>query len=140
MKQILLTVAMLAVAMTAGAQNKDQLLSSIDKAKAATENEKKAANPNTWIKYGDAFVNAYNSLFGDLWIGISKTEAALFGGAKPTSEEAVTLNGAAYTVEHYEFRDLYYNAAGVLDAVIITNPIMDDDLLVEGDVVRCSQE
>ena len=131
MKQILLTVAMLAVAMTAGAQNKDQLLSSIDKAKAATENEKKAANPNTWIKYGDAFVNAYNSLFGDLWIGISKTEAALFGGAKPTSEEAVTLNGAAYTVEHYEFRDLYYNAAGVLDAVIITNPIMDDDLLVE---------
>lgn len=131
MKQILLTVAMLAVALTAGAQNKDQLLSSIDKAKAATENEKKAANPNTWIKYGDAFLDAYNSLFGDQWIGISKTEAMLLGGSKPLSEEQVQLNGAAYTVEHYEFRDLYYNAGGVLEVVIITKPIMDEDLLVQ---------
>lgn len=131
MKQILLTVAMLAVALTAGAQNKDQLLSSIDKAKAATENEKKAANPNTWIKYGDAFLDAYNSLFGDQWIGISKTEAMLLGGSKPLSEEQVQLNGAAYTVEHYEFRDLYYNAGGVLEVVIITKPIMDEDLLIQ---------
>lgn len=131
MKQILLTVAMLAVALTAGAQNKDQLLSSIDKAKAATENEKKAANPNTWIKYGDAFLDAYNSLFGDQWIGISKTEAMLLGGSKPLSEEQVQLNGAAYTLEHYEFRDLYYNAGGVLEVVIITKPIMDEDLLVQ---------
>ena len=131
MKQILLTVAMLSVALTAGAQNKDQLLSSIDKAKAATENEKKAANPNTWIKYGDAFLDAYNSLFGDQWIGISKTEAMLLGGSKPLSEEQVQLNGAAYTVEHYEFRDLYYNAGGVLEVVIITKPIMDEDLLVQ---------
>ena len=53
MKQILLTVAMLAVTLTAGAQNKDQLLSSIEKAEAATQNEKKASNPNTWIKYGE---------------------------------------------------------------------------------------
>ncbi|HIR61909.1 MAG TPA: tetratricopeptide repeat protein [Candidatus Coprenecus avistercoris] len=131
MKQILLTVAMLAVALTAGAQNKDQLLSSIDKAKAATENEKKAANPTTWIKYGDAFLNAYNALFGDQWIGISKTESMLLGGGKPLSQEQVQLNGAAYSLEHYEFRDLYYNSADVLEMVIITKPIMDEDLLVQ---------
>lgn len=131
MKQILLTVAMLAVALTAGAQNKDQLLSSIDKAKAATENEKKAANPTTWIKYGDAFLNAYNALFGDQWIGISKTESMLLGGGKPLSKEQVQLNGAAYSLEHYEFRDLYYNSADVLEMVIITKPIMDEDLLVQ---------
>ena len=131
MKQILLTVAMLAVALTAGAQNKDQLLSSIDKAKAATENEKKAANPNTWIKYGDSFLDAYNTLFGDQWIGITKTEAMLLGGDKPASEEQVQINGAAYSVEHYEYRDLYYNGGGVLEAVILTKPIMDEDLLVQ---------
>lgn len=131
MKQILLTVAMLAVALTAGAQNKDQLLSSIDKAKAATENEKKAANPTTWIKYGDAFLNAYNALFGDQWIGISKTESMLLGGGKPLSQEQVQLNGAAYSLEHYEFRDLYYNSADVLEMVIITKTIMDEDLLVQ---------
>ena len=122
---------MLAVALTAGAQNKDQLLSSIDKAKAATENEKKAANPTTWIKYGDAFLNAYNALFGDQWIGISKTESMLLGGGKPLSQEQVQLNGAAYSLEHYEFRDLYYNSADVLEMVIITKPIMDEDLLVQ---------
>ena len=35
MKKVLLAVAMLAVAVTAGAQNPNQLLSSIEKAKAA---------------------------------------------------------------------------------------------------------
>ena len=100
MKQILLTVAMLAVALTAGAQNKDQLLSSIDKAKAATENEKKAANPTTWIKYGDAFLNAYNALFGDQWIGISKSQSMLWGGGKPLSQAHVQANGQAYPPAH----------------------------------------
>lgn len=131
MKQILLTVAILAVAFTAGAQNRDQLLSTIDKAKVATENEKKAANPTTWIKYGDAYVDAYNSLFGPLWIGISKAEASFFGGTQPVSEEQVVLNNVPYTVEHYEFRDLYYNPNGVLDAVIITASITDGDLMVQ---------
>lgn len=130
MKQILLTVAMLAVAIAAGAQNKDQLLSSIEKAKVATENPKKASNPNTWIKYGDAFMNAYNSLFGDLWIGSSQTEAALLGGGTPMSEEQKEFNGLPYLVQHFQFRDLYYNANGVLEAVIITTPITEDNLLV----------
>lgn len=131
MKQILLTVAMLTAALTVGAQNKDQLLSSISKAEAATLNEKKAANPNTWIKYGDAFMDAYNKLFGDLWIGISKTEATLFGGPQPASTEQVTISGMPYSIEHYDVRDLYYNVNGVLDAVIITQPIMEEDLLVQ---------
>mgnify|MGYP000000647086 CR=1 FL=1 len=131
MKQILLTVAMLAVALTAGAQNKDQLLSSISKAEAATQNEKKAANPNTWIKYGDAFMNAYNDLMGSGWIGMSKTEAMLLGGAKPASQEQVTINDNVYDVEHYEFHDYYYNSNGLLDAIIITKPIMDKDLMVQ---------
>ena len=131
MKQILLTVAMLAVALTAGAQNKDQLLSSISKAEAATQNEKKAANPTTWIKYGDTFVDAFNSLMGNGWIGMSKTESMLLGGAKPTSQEQVQINGNSFDVEHYEFHDLYYNANGLLEAIIVTKPIMDEDLLVQ---------
>ena len=131
MKQILLTVAMLAVAVTAGAQNKDQLLSNIAKAEVATQNEKKAANPNTWIKYGDAYMDAYNALFGDLWIGATQTDAQFLGGVKPLSTEQVQIQGAPYTLEHYEYRDLYYNVNGVLEVVIITKPIMDKDLLVQ---------
>ena len=55
----------------------------------------------------------------------------LLGGGKPLSQEQVQLNGAAYSLEHYEFRDLYYNSADVLEMVIITKPIMDEDLLVQ---------
>ena len=131
MKQILLTVAMLAVALTAGAQNKNQLLSSIEKAEAATQNEKKAANPNTWIKYGDALTNAYVSLVGpDYRVGWTATEVAMFNTQQPNSNEQKEINGVPYYIEHYDFRDLYYNlSTQVLDAVVITQPITDYDLL-----------
>lgn len=130
MRKILLTVAMLAVAVAAGAQNKDQLLSSISKAQAATQNEKKATNPNTWIKYGDVLKNAYVSLFGDARVGWGPNEVMLFNTQAPLSQEEVVKNGTSYVVMHYEFRDLYLNAqTGVLEAVIITKPISEQDLL-----------
>lgn len=133
MKQILLTVAMLAIVFTAGAQNKDQLLSSIEKAEAATQNEKKASNPNTWIKYGDALTKAYETLVStDYRVGWSAAEVAMFNTQMPLSSEQKEVNGVQYQIDHYAFRDLYYNLnTQVLDAIIITQPISDDNLLAE---------
>ena len=133
MKQILLTVAMLAVTLTAGAQNKDQLLSSIEKAEAATQNEKKASNPNTWIKYGDALTKAFVELVGpDYRQGWDATTVAMFNMQQPLSSEQVHIGGVPYQVDHYECRDLYFNLnTMILDAVIITKPISDDNLLAE---------
>ena len=133
MKQILLTVAMLAVAVAAGAQNKDQLLSSISKAEAATQNEKKASNPNTWIKYGDALYKAYEAMVSpDYRVGWSATEVAMFNTQKPLSNEQKDINGVQYYIEHYAFRDLYYNLnTQVLDAIIITQPISEENLLAD---------
>ena len=133
MKQILLTVAMLAVAVAAGAQNKDQLLSSIEKAEAATQNEKKASNPNTWIKYGDALYKAYEAMVSpDYRVGWSATEVAMFNTQQPLSNEQKEINGVQYYIEHYAVRDLYYNLnTQALDAIIITQPISDDNLLAE---------
>ena len=131
MKKVLLAVAMLAVAVTAGAQNPNQLLSSIEKAKAATENPKKASNPNTWIKYGDALSNAYISLFGDFRVGWNVGEVMMFNTQTPISQEQVQKGGVSFTVEHYELRDLYFNnSTGILDAVVITKPITDYNLLI----------
>lgn len=131
MKKILLAIAMLAVAVTAGAQNKDQLLSSISKAEAATENPKKATNPATWIKYGDAMYKAYISIYGDFRVGWNVTEVMLFNTQQPTSQEQKQIGASSFTVDHYPFRDLYFNnATGVLDAIIITQPITDENLLV----------
>ena len=133
MKQILLTVAMLAVAVAAGAQNKNQLLSSIEKAEAATQNEKKASNPNTWIKYGDALYKAYEAMVSpDYRVGWSATEVAMFNTQQPLSNEQKEINGVQYYIEHYAVRDLYYNLnTQALDAIIITQPISDDNLLAE---------
>ena len=133
MKQILLTVAMLAVTVAAGAQNKNQLLSSIEKAEAATQNEKKASNPNTWIKYGDALYKAYEAMVSsDYRVGWSATEVAMFNTQMPLSNEQKEINGVQYYIEHYAFRDLYYNLnTQTLDAIIITQPISEDNLLAE---------
>ena len=98
MKKIFLAAAILSLTLAVGAQDKDQLLSSIQKAESVTLNAKKASNPTTWIKYGDAFVNAYNELFGSLWIGISKNEARLFATEKPLSVEQKQLEAGVFEV------------------------------------------
>lgn len=133
MKQILLTVAMLAIAVTAGAQNRDQLLSSIDKAKAATESEKKASNPNTWIKYGDALTKGFVALYGDSFrIGWNYTEVMLFNTQQPLSTEQKVVNGMSYTIQHYGNKDLYFNdATGILDAIVVTEPLSDENILAD---------
>lgn len=132
MKKILLIVAFMSLVLSAGAQNKEKLISSINKAKATTENPKKAAKPATWIKLGDACLSAYNEMRGFCKIGFSQVDAGLFSNAKPVSTEQVTLpDGTAYTVEHYQYRDLYYNGEGKVAAIIITQPLNDENLLIE---------
>ncbi len=133
MKHLFLMLAALTAAISVSAQNADKLLSNIEKAEAATVNEKKAALPATWIKYGDAYVKAYDSMIGEglLWVGMSANEAALLGaGVAPASVDQANLNGVDYAIEHYDLRDLYYNPMGVLDAILITKQITENHLLV----------
>ncbi len=134
MKKLILIVAAITAVLSASAQNPEKLLSTIKKAEAATLNEKKASNPTTWIKYGDAHVKAYDALIGDgmLWIGMSAQEASLLGGGNAAnSVESKNVNGTDYAIEHYDVRDLYYNnMTGTLDAIIITNMVTEEHLLV----------
>ncbi len=133
MKRLFLMVAALAAVISVSAQNPDKLLSNIKKAEAATLNEKKAASPATWIKYGDAYVKAYDAMIGDglLWIGMSKNEADLLGGGvAPLSVDMKNINGVDYAIEHYAVRDLYYNPMGVIDVILITKQITEGHLLV----------
>ncbi len=133
MKKLLLIVAAITAVLSASAQNTDKLLSNIKKAEASTLNEKKASNPATWIKYGDAYVKAYDALIGDgmLWIGMSAQEAGLLsGGQTANSVEQSNINGNDYAIEHYDVRDLYYSMYGSLEAIIITKMITEEHLLV----------
>ncbi len=133
MKRLFLMVAALVAAISVSAQNPEKLLSNIKKAEAATVNEKKATNPATWIKYGDAYVKAYDVMLGDglLWIGMSKNEATLLGGGEePSSVEQVNINGTDYAIEHYAVRDLYYNMMGTIDVILINRQLTEQPLLV----------
>ena len=130
MKKILLIIAMCSVTFALGAQNKDNLISKIEKAQAAVENPKKASKPATWMKLGETYLTAYNEMRGFCKIGFNKTDVAIFTNSKPISTEQVTLSdGMPYTIEHYEYRDLYYNNEEKVAAIIITKPLVEESLL-----------
>ena len=106
--------------------------SAVEKAKADTENPKKAAKVGTWIKYGQTLVSAYDSPAGNGWIGASRQELQLvLGSEKPVSTEVVTLGSQRFEKEVYETRNYYYQGEGPaaqLVMVEVTKPIMEDAL------------
>ena len=107
--------------------------SALEKAKAETENPKKSAKFQTWMKYGQALVSAYDSPAGDAWIGATRQELQLITGSeKPSSVESVVLAGQQWEKEVYSTRNYYYspNAMGqmALSMIEITKPIDADAL------------
>ena len=68
MKKIIFALALLASFQAANAQqakDADAAAKKVEAAKAATLNEKKAANMATWIKLGQTYVDAYNAVQGN---------------------------------------------------------------------------
>lgn len=129
MKKSILLIAALCVALVAGAQNRDALLSKISKAEAASQDAKKAVKVTTWTALGDAYLSGYQAIRGEAWIGAKQTEVKLLmGGQQIVSSENVTLNGTQFAVDRYEDKDLYYSASG-LEFVNVTKPLMDEDIL-----------
>lgn len=129
MKKILLIISALVLTMSLGAQTKESVLKSVDKAKAATENPKKATRPATWIDLAEAYVDAYAFPQGGIWIGCQAMEAKLvMKGQQVLSTETKTISGVNYTVEVYEDKELYFNPDGLLEVINITKPIIDQPL------------
>ena len=68
----------------------------------------------------------------DYRVGWSATEVAMFNTQMPLSNEQKEINGVQYYIEHYALRDLYYNLnTQILDAIIITQPISEENLLAD---------
>lgn len=129
MKKILLIISALVLTMSLGAQTKESVLKSVDKAKAATENPKKATKPAVWMDLAEAYVDAYAFPQGGIWIGCQAMEAKLvMKGQQVLSTETKTLSGVNYTVEVYEDKELYFNPDGLLEVINITKPIIDQPL------------
>lgn len=102
------------------------------KAKSATEDAKKALKPATWISYADALVGAYNQPLHNVLVGTPANEMKMILREQKilstTNEKAA---GSDYVVDHYADKDLFYNAAGVLEFYVITKPAVEGNLLTD---------
>lgn len=126
MKKILIALALVASLQVASAQQVktvDAAKSAVEAAKAATLDAKKSAKMATWLKYAQALVDAYNASAGNGLISTPREQMAfIMGKEKPTSTEAVTIDGEAWTKEVYDTKNYYYGPNGLLTMVEITKP------------------
>ena len=133
MKKILFVLALVASMQVANAQGQVKSISAaksaVESAKAAVDNVKKNTKAATWIKYGQALMSAYGAPAGNVWNGMTQQDLALLGGGeKPSSEEQVTIGGAAFVKQVYSSKNLYFDQSGQLAVTEITKPIVDNAL------------
>lgn len=131
MKKVLMVLALAATVISANAQVKSisAAQNAVQKAKADTENPKKAEKFGTWIKYGQALIDAYDAPAGSGWLGASRNEVQLVSNnERPSAVERVSLGGQTWDKEVYPTRNYYYNAAGQLGLIEVTQPIYEDAL------------
>lgn len=129
MKRIFLVLALAASLQVANAQNNQvksipAATSALEKAAAATENPKQSTKVTTWLKYGQALIDAYAAPVGNVWLGMSQQDAAFLGGGeKPSAEEQVTVGGQALLKQVFASKNFYFNQAGQLAIIEVTKPI-----------------
>lgn len=130
MKRILIALALFASVQAANAQVKSaEAKKAVDAAVAASQNEKKAVKVATWLSLGQSYLKAYDAPTGSLWQGASKQELALImGNEKPTSSEAVNVQGEPMTKEVYAEKNLYFNQNGQLAIIEVTKPVLPNAL------------
>ena len=133
MKKVLIALALIASVTFASAQNNVKSLSAaksaLDAAEAAANNAKKATKVATWLKLASSYMDAYNAPMGNGWIGASAQELNLvMANQRPMSEENVEINGTQYLKKAYATADYYFNQAGQLAAIKVTNPLVQDAL------------
>lgn len=133
MKKFLLALALVASLNVANAQTSVKSTvaakKAVEKAIEKSENPKQAEKPDTWIKLGKAYLDAYSAPMGNGWIGAQRQELALvLGDDKPSSEEWVTLSGMNYIKAVFETRNYYYNESEVLQFIEVTKPVVDSVL------------
>jgi len=130
MKRIVIILLSLVLVIPMAAQSQDQVIKSVQKAEVLSQNSKKATKATTWIKLGQAYIDAYNQPINGLRLGAPQVETKLIlRDQKVLNSEVKTLNEKQFTVDTYNDKTLYYSKSGVLAAIKITKPVMDIDFL-----------
>ena len=131
MKRILIALAVLLSVQVADAQNKtpEAAKKAVESAVAASKDAKKGAKMATWTKLASAYMDAYNAPTGNAWLGAAKQELQiLMAGQKPVSVENVVVSGEPLVKEVYADKEMYFNGAGQLVIMNVTNPVVENAL------------
>ena len=134
MKKIFAIIAIAAsmFAVSAQAQNVKSLAaakSALDKAAAAAENPKQNTKMATWLKYGQALLDAYSAPIGNMWAGMTAQDLALVAaGERMMSESQVVANGQTLIKRVYGNKNLYFNENGQVAVIEVTQPMTDNIL------------
>lgn len=130
MRKIALALALIASLQIAGAQGKSvsAAKSAYEAAKAAAENPKKAAKFATWMKLGQALMDANDAPAGNGWVNASRQDLALvMGNTKPSASENVEIGGKLMTKDIYDACEYYFDGDR-LAMINITKPVVEDAL------------
>lgn len=132
MKKLFLILALAAsvqVANAQGSKNPAAVKSAYEAAKVAADDAKKNTKVATWLKLGQASMDAYLAPIGNAWLGASKQDlSVVMGNEKPVSTEQVVVNGQNFTKETYANKNFYFGENGQLAAIEVTKPIIDAPL------------
>ena len=131
MKRILIALAVLLAVQVADAQTKspEAAKKAVESAEAASKDAKKATKVATWLKLASSYMDAYNAPAGSVWLGASKQELQLImGNEKPLSTETVVLGPDELIKETYSNKEFYFNLAGQLALINVTQPVVEDAL------------
>lgn len=118
MKKIIIPLAFLLVSFQLSAQKSiPDAVKAIDKAKAETENPKKASNPASWVKLANAYLGYYNVPVTGLLVGTGQLQMKLLLKDQPVISSAPKeINGVNYTADTYSDKVIYYDEKGNLTA------------------------
>ena len=132
MKKLLFVLALSCALQVAFAQKPDaEMQKAVEKALAASQDAKKAAKPATWMNLAKAYMTAYSNPITNFTTGIDKTTFGMMNKEKPLNVTQVDLDGKVYEKQEFSHVNVYFNEAGILVIVDVSQPSVPGDLLGE---------
>ncbi len=129
MKKVIISLVLSLFVVQANAQIKAAVdaAKALDKAKLEVANPKKASNPASWVKLGNAYTECYDAPIKGIWQGASQMEAKmLLKDHQILSSGQEEKNGRTFSVDNYSDKTLYYDENGALAAWVVKEPALKD--------------
>jgi len=137
MKKIFIALALILAVQVADAQTKSPAAAkkAVESAKAATAKAEAAAaakgkpvKVTVYLAEAKAYMDAYNSPAGPVWVGMGLQEYQLLVTEKPTAIETIEIQGNPYQKYVFPNKNFYFNANGILSLIEVTSPVVDNAL------------